>query len=361
MFKKILDFLKIKTGKSKHTSKKKRALKRAILIAAISLVATLLIVLTCGYFILNSVFKKVGADDDWSDGNSDIAPSDKVASKVTNIALFGIDTRKDSNKGRSDSIIILSIDKAHDKVKLSSIARDSYVEIDGHGKDKITHAYVFGGPKLAVKTLNQNFDMDITDYATVNFYGLIDIVDAMGGVTLHVDSAELKVMNEYYIPEIQRLGHACELVPGVGTHNLSGSQALAYARNRYTGGDVERGNRQKEVLNALFEKLSSKKSLPQLMKLANIVLEYCETSLTSGEITQLATWYLTSSPTIENFSIPTDRCNPKTGKDCFINGVWYYIYNLDTAIEELHNFIEEPKTEEEDQQPNSDTEKENNS
>lgn len=341
-------FLKNRKQLGRHTKKAKKMgkMKRAFLIALSSLLITLIVLLGCGYFFVSHVFNLIEtpSNEEWSDSDADIAPSDQVADKVTNIALFGIDTRKDSNKGRSDSIIILSIDRKHDKIKLSSIARDSYVNIDGHGKDKINHAYAFGGPKLAVKTLNQNYDMDITDYVTVNFYGLIDIIDEMGGVTLDVDTAEKNFINSH-VPEMQSQGHPCEYLSEAGTQTLSGAQALSYARNRSTGGDIERGNRQKEVLNALYEKLSGKTSISQLMKVAETALKHCETSLTSGEITQLAAWYLKASPSIENFSLPTQSCNPKSGRDCFINGVWYYIYDLDIATKELHAFIEEPKAE----------------
>ncbi len=344
MFEKLLEKMKRPQRKSKK-AKKMNKLKRAFLIAVASLLITLIVVLGCGYFVVSHVFNMIDSDDEWNQGEVDVAPSDKVAAKVTNIALFGIDARKNSTKGRSDSIIILSIDKAHDKIKLSSIARDSYVSIDGHGKDKINHAYAFGGAKLAVKTLNQNFDMDITDYVTVNFYGLIDIIDAMGGVTLDVDAAEKSFVNSC-VPEMRAQGHPCEYLSETGTQVLSGAQALSYARNRSTGGDIERGNRQKEVLGALYEKLGSKTSIPQLMKVAETALAHCQTSLTSGEITQLAAWYLKASPAIENFSLPTKNCNAKKGKDCFINGIWYYIYDLDIATKELHAFIEEPKEEE---------------
>ena len=319
---------------------------RAILIALISLLMTINVVLCTGYFAINNYLGMIEApaEENWSENAEDIAVSEKVHEKITNIALFGIDTRKNSSKGRSDSIIILSIDQEHNKIKLSSIARDTYVKIDGHGKDKITHAYAYGGAKLAVKTLNQNFSMDITDYVTVNFYGLIEIIDSMGGVSIHVDSAEMKVMNNTYIPELKKLGHSCRKITSTGMQNLSGAQALAYARNRYTGGDVARGNRQKEVLNALYGKVATTKSLPQLMKLAEKALKNCQTSLSSEEITGMATWFLSEGPAIENFSLPTKNCKPKTGKDCFIGGVWYYIYDLNTATKELHAFIEEPQT-----------------
>ena len=115
---------------------------------------------------------------------------------IFNVALFGVDTRDENSfSGRSDSIIIVSVDKANKTVKLSSILRDSYVAIDGHKNQKITHAYAFGGAELAIKTINQNFGMNITDYVTVNFFKLAEAIDILGGVDVEVSEKERKEIN----------------------------------------------------------------------------------------------------------------------------------------------------------------------
>jgi len=114
---------------------------------------------------------------------------------VVNIALFGVDRRSESEIGRSDSIMILSIDKTHNKLKLSSIMRDTYVDVEGHGMNIITHAYVYGGAALAVKTLNTTFDLNIKDYVTVDFFGLEKIIDNVGGIELNITSEEVKYIN----------------------------------------------------------------------------------------------------------------------------------------------------------------------
>ncbi len=97
-----------------------------------------------------------------------ISNADEHSDDIVNIALFGIDTTSSNFIGRSDAIVILTIDKKHKDVKLSSVMRDAYVEIEGHGTDKINHAYAFGGAQLAVKTLNQNFGLDINEYVSIN-------------------------------------------------------------------------------------------------------------------------------------------------------------------------------------------------
>ena len=122
--------------------------------------------------------------------------TDKYSS-LKNIALLGLDTREDNNVGRSDAVVILTVDKKHKKLKLTSVARDTYVAIEGRGNDKLTHAYAYGKNQLAVKTLNQNFGTEITDYVTFNFFGMSRVIDYIGGVTIDVTEKERVEMNEY--------------------------------------------------------------------------------------------------------------------------------------------------------------------
>ena len=110
--------------------------------------------------------------------SQEITNSYNKSDKIKNIALFGVDAPDDEN-GRSDSIMIVTIDPAHEKLKLTSIMRDSYVNIPGYGLDKISHAYAFGGPQLAIKTLNENFGLNITNFMTVNFSSLPIIIDTL--------------------------------------------------------------------------------------------------------------------------------------------------------------------------------------
>src|SRR5699024_2790536 len=117
--------------------------------------------------------------------------------KVVNIALFGVDSRDTGGmSGRSDTVMIASLDKKHDKIKLTSLMRDTYLDIPNKGMDKLTHAYAHGGPELAIKTINQNFDMNIRDYATVDFFGLEAIIDALGGVDIDIEDYEINNLNK---------------------------------------------------------------------------------------------------------------------------------------------------------------------
>lgn len=125
---------------------------------------------------------------------------------VTNIALFGVDSREDNDIGRSDALMILSIDRVHNKNKITSIARDTYVTVDGYGQTKINHAYAYEGPELAIKTINENFDMNIQGFVTVNFSQLAEIIDYLGGINIAVTEEERQVSNRL----IQEFGVQCE-------------------------------------------------------------------------------------------------------------------------------------------------------
>jgi LCP family protein required for cell wall assembly len=325
---------KPKKGNKKRKNKKKKTL---IVLASLVLVLAIIAGTLFGYYnsLLNSMSKnELNVDNLGLSG-------DYFHESVKNIAVFGLDSRDNNFDGRSDAIIIITIDDVHDKIKMTTVARDSYVEIEGNGKDKITHAHWFGGPELAVKTLNQNFNMEITDYVTVNFFGMVEIIDEIGGVELDVDTQEMNTMNREYVPELNSIGLDCERITTTGLQKLSGAQALAYSRNRYSsGGDIDRGNRQKEVLAAIYHSLTSINA-NQLHTLVKIVLDNCQTSLSNTEITKLASWAALNMPSIESLSLPDADCNPQYGDAGYVNGIWYFKYDLDVATQKFHNFVNE--------------------
>ena len=315
--------------------KKKRNKKKIILSVILSIVAVILAIVIAIVCWLGSLLDKPQKEN--LSGDLGIAseydlPFDE---DVKNIALFGLDTRQDNDKGRSDAIIILSIDKINKKIKLTSIARDTYIAFENGKHDKITHAWAYGKQNLAVKTLNSNFKLDITDFVSVNFYQFADIIDYIGGVTIDISEAEMKVMNKNYIPYLQDLGIECEPIKAPGVQHVGGGEALAYARDRYTGSDIDRGNRQREVLSAMFDAVK-KMNVLKLPKLVEMVLGECTTSLDKSEMISLGSWALFNSPSIESFGLPNDECQ---GKGQMINGTSYMVYDLDHASQVLHDFI----------------------
>lgn len=316
-----------------HSVKRKKHKKKNTFLKIVSIVLILVIVF-CGafYAYAYNLLKKI---DHVSLDEEDLGITTSTYDGYTNIALLGLDSRQDNTSGRSDANVILTIDKKNKKIKLISIARDTYVAIDGHGKDKLTHAYAYGKSQLAVKTLNQNFGLEISDYVTMNFFGLARIIDYIGGVTLDIDQEEFDELNGYIIPTTDFGDISCEYLKASGVQLVSGAQAVCYARIRHTDGDVERGNRQKEVLTAMFAAVKKMNPL-KLPEVAKLVLSECETSLTTDDIMDIGMWALINSPEFEQLSIPNDNVK---GSGKTIGGVWYYVYDIESAKNEIKDFI----------------------
>lgn len=248
--------------------------------------------------------------------------SNEKSKNITNIALFGIDA-EDGLTGRSDAIMILSIDENHGKLKLASIMRDSYVNIDGRGMDKINHAYAFGGPQLAVKTINSNYKLNIKDYVAVNFSTLPKLVDAVGGVDINIKDYELSELRDFGINS-------------TGLQRLDGEQALMYARIRFVGnGDYERTERHRTILNSVFNKLMKQEKTKILSTISDI-LPMVKTNLTNNQIMDLALDAIEINPSkLEQTRFPADGyCQGK-----MINGVYYLTFDQEATNEQLYNFI----------------------
>ncbi len=327
--------------------KKKKLTKKQIWIrvgiVASSVLAALLVALAFFLWPLLTGYLQMKRESklDVSDLEINQALADKTG--VQNIALFGLDSRKDTQSGRSDAIIILSIDRDHNAIKMTSIARDSLVDIGefnkrDYGESKINHAFGWGGAKLAVRTLNRNYGMNITDYVYVNFYEFVELVDHVGGILIDVSTSEARVMNNTYAPELLKLGFDYEYV-SAGYQRLTGAQALAYSRNRYSDSETERGNRHKEVLQALFDEVKDM-SVTQLPSLIGKVLSMCHTTLTDAQMLDIASWALSNGPGFSQFSIPNAECKAKGGNWNDGHGwVWRYDMGLATAV--LHKYIYE--------------------
>lgn len=209
------------------------------------------------------------------------------------IALFGVDNQDNAiheQGSRTDSIILFCIDKKKRSAKLLSIYRDTYVSINGE-YDKINAAYAYGGPELALSTINRNLDLNVEDFVTINFKALADAVDIVGGISLTVKSEkELENLNDY-IGNMNKINggdspkfDAPASYPFTAT--FDGNQAVAYSRIRYmAGGDHERANHQRIVINALFKSMMMKPWT--VMKFVDTVLPQCKTSLSSDGLSAL--------------------------------------------------------------------------
>ncbi|MBU5437779.1 LCP family protein [Tissierella sp. MSJ-40] len=256
--------------------------------------------------------------------------------EVINIALFGGDRRKINDVVHSDAIMILTIDNLHKKIKLSSIMRDTYVNVYEHGMTKITHAYGYGGPELAIRTLNENFNLNIRDYGFVDFYGFKNLVDALGGIDVEIKKYEIKEMNKY-IKELADIKDTRPtLIKKSGMNHLNGEQALSYSRIRKVGdGDFERTDRQRRVMEILFEKMKNIE-ISKYPSVIDAILPNIETSLSKMDILKLSACVLSwDNENIEQSRFPTDEYY----KQRKIDGVYYIVADLNETKKQMHDFI----------------------
>ncbi len=321
-----------KTGKrTKKTNKKKK--KKHIILKIFIVLITIIVILAgaiAGY--IYSLMSRI--DHDNIDKNEiEINEGVETATGYRNILLLGVDSRQNDYSGAlSDSIMIVSINQDTKKVKIASVYRDSYLKI-GNSFDKITHAFAKGGAKLSLSSINTNLDLDLTEYVAINFQVVVDIVDAVGGVRKDITSEEVKYINNY-IKEINNVtGHHSSQITKAGTYDLDGVQALAYSRIRYTaGGDYKRTERQREILDLVFEKVK-KMNVVQLNNIAGKVLDEVSTNIPTNQILGLLS-QVASYDIEETTGWPGDVKGYQPGK------VWYGApVNLEKQVVNLHKFL----------------------
>ncbi len=330
----------------------------------------------------------------------DLSINTSLDNQVINIAMFGVDGRDDPDVegDRSDVIMIGTLNMRDHSVKVTSVMRDTYakiclpegneinadsayagdldgvewetaevseseevvespeggvaaesterVEIDDENQSwnalytKINAAYYYGGVEGAIKTINQNFDLNIKDYVTVDFLLLMDAVDALGGISVDIPNEEVLYWTNQYLKESNGFGGRNDPdLTHTGVQTLTGAQALAFARNRYTDSDYGRTQRQREVIQAIFEKARQMDPVTAI-SLINSVYPHIQTSLSLGQITDYAQAVLTSEDmAFDSFRIPTDEY----GAGGYIDGIWYLF--PDTLLDNcraLHSFIYGP-------------------
>lgn len=266
-----------------------------------------------------------------------------LSKKVTNIALFGVDSRNpEGYTGNTDSIMIVSLDEIHNKIKITSVMRDTLVHMGDHGYRKINSAYAKGGPELALKTLNESFDLNIRHYATVNFAGMIDIVNAIGGVEVEITENERVAANKLIVEKGPNLGTEKDKIKKAGLQTLTGVQAVCWSRLRSVStadgvsNDFGRTDRQRVVMEAMFDRITGM-GASQYPALVEALLPYVRTSLSYSDIIGMAGAVLgdtkfeqTRIPQME-YIINADY-REKTGSSTVY-------YNLDYAAKVLHAFV----------------------
>lgn len=214
-----------------------------------------------------------------------------------NILLLGVDRRDQSWNGNSDVVMLVTVNMEKQKIYMTSFLRDLYVNISGIGVRKLNAASANGGPELAVQTLEENYQVQIDNYAVVDFNAMIDVIDALGGIDLEIDEAERVTANDYITCMCQDNEEDPEphYIKEAGFVHLSGYQAVGYARNRYTGkgSDFRRTQRQRNVMTAILKKVQSG-SYDSLTDVVKSIMPYITHDITQmemiGILMKLNTW-----------------------------------------------------------------------
>ncbi|CAB1242049.1 LytR family transcriptional regulator [Ruminococcaceae bacterium BL-6] len=224
--------------------------------------------------------------------------------QVMNVLLMGVDDYQQNDKGRSDSMLMVSLDKRHEKLKMTSFMRDLYLQIPGYKPNKLTTAYSIGGPTLTVQTIENSFGVDIDRYVVISNDSFNRIIDRLGGVTITLTNEKDSHGNTE--ADLINMHSGDKKKVHTGTNLLSGKQAHYYSRIRDIGNDYERTARQRKVLESIINKFKTS-NLATINGILYDVLPLVTTNMTKNEILFLAANSLTflNYPTSQN-RIPVD-------------------------------------------------------
>lgn len=244
---------------------------------------------------------------------------DKLKGKDTlNILLLGIDAEEGEN-GRSDAMMVLTVDSKGDQMQIVSIPRDTRTEIVGKGiQDKINHAYAFGGAEMSIDTIESFLDMDLDYYVSMNMSGFKSLVDELGTIKVNSDMEWSEGKYDF----------------NFGENTMDGDKTMAYVRMRKQDpqGDFGRNKRQREVIEGIINQGASVASVPKLTNLVSILGKNMETNLDMDDMQKLLLNYQGARKNISDYQM--------TGEGTKIDGV-YYLNVDDAEVEKVHDMIKE--------------------
>lgn len=318
---------KKKLAESQSKVKSKKSPKKTFTKVFFTLLLVILLLFSCGYAYISNIFGGVKFSE--KESNKYINDSELVGKNgVLNILLVGGDARKGDKTFRSDTMMLVSIDTNHDKIKLSSFLRDSYVKIPEHRKTKLNAACSYGGIELVQDTLEYNFKIKIDNYVFVDFEAFEKIIDVLGGVDVSVSKRETRYLSS--------IGYN---IPSGNSVHLNGKNALMFCRIRKLDSDFKRTERQRMVMSALKKKMAEC-SMTDVVNIVKKISPYIQTDFSKNNLMALSfqagTKYLKYE--IVQRSVPKD--DEWYSKN--INGQSMVMFkNFDKTVKELHNFIYE--------------------
>lgn len=292
------------------------------------------------YSKLNSIYVK---DEVVKSAQEEAETEATVVDGITNVLLVGTDGNYEDKGNRSDSMMLVTIDSTNKEIKISSIARDTYVDIPGYGKEKLTHAYAYEGIDLLKEVFKLNFDIDIDKYIVVNFPSFMDIIDELGGVEVEINEKDIKEINKYidscykYYSGEQKENIQKIYISEPGVQRLNGYQALAFSRIRYTDSSFHRENRHRQVAESIYKEALTK-GPEEYKRCADILLDNTKTNISPIEMMNLGFTVLKIGDTdIEQFQFPL--AEHREGKKITKETGWVITWDKEPNLEAWHNFI----------------------
>ena len=286
------------------------------------------------YFKLNKMYVKDEAVKNTEEQGT-------MVEGITNILLVGTDGENIEKGNRSDSMMVVTIDSKNKDIKISSIARDTYVDIPGYSIEKLTHAYAYEGIDLLKEVFKVNFNLDIDKYIAVNFVSFMDIMDELGGVEVNVEEKDIKEINKYidacYGYYKNKDEKDKEYITKSGVQRLNGYQALAFSRIRYTDSAFARDNRHREVAESVYKEFAQK-GVETYKKCAEIILNNTKTNISPIEMMNLAYTVLKiNDKDIEQFQFPLAEY--RNGHIISKQKGWVLEWDKEPNLEAWHKFI----------------------
>ena len=260
---------------------------------------------------------------------------------ITNILLVGTDGEYIEKGNRSDSMMVVTIDSKNKDIRISSIARDTYVDIPGYSTEKLTHAYAYEGIDLLKEVFKVNFNLNIDKYIAVNFVSFMDIMDELGGVEVNVEAKDINEINKYidacYGYYKNKDEKDKEYITKSGVQRLNGYQALAFSRIRYTDSAFARDNRHREVAESVYKEFAQK-GVETYKKCAEIILNNTKTNISPIEMMNLAYTVLKiNDKDIEQFQFPLAEY--RNGHIISKQKGWVLEWDKEPNLEAWHKFI----------------------
>lgn len=286
------------------------------------------------YFKLNKMYVKDEAVKNTEEQGT-------MVEGITNILLVGTDGEYIEKWNRSDSMMVVTIDSKNKDIRISSIARDTYVDIPGYSTEKLTHAYAYEGIDLLKEVFKVNFNLNIDKYIAVNFVSFMDIMDELGGVEVNVEEKDIKEINKYidacYGYYKNKDEKDKEYITKSGVQRLNGYQALAFSRIRYTDSAFARDNRHREVAESVYKEFAQK-GVETYKKCAEIILNNTKTNISPIEMMNLAYTVLKiNDKDIEQFQFPLEEY--RNGHIINKQKGWVLEWDKEPNLEAWHKFI----------------------